>query len=303
VDALSRLLTLYPPRGKLDLRCHLGAPWSTAHDAARPGIVPYHIMIGGQATLEVAGHAPLLLEDGDIVVFPHGAAHTLSAVPAIPSSAQLPVSQAQAACRTDMLCGQFEFDPLGGRPLFGALPDLLLVRSAGADDFDGLAALIAMLRLETINLRAGAGLIVSELSSVLFALLMRAWLQQPGQRQGWLGLLAERRLQPALQGMLETPGQAWSLAQLATRCHMSRATFVRLFQQVASVTPAATLLQIRMAAAAQALAQTARSLGAIGEAVGYQSEAAFSRVFKKTMGMGPGQYRRQALHPAAMEGS
>jgi AraC family transcriptional activator of mtrCDE len=110
---------------------------------------------------------------------------------------------------------------------------------------------------------------------------------------GLLGALSSRRLQPALLAMFTDAGRNWTLSELAHICHMSRATFTRLFQQSARTTATAILLQIRMANAAQALVSDDQPSRAIADVVGYRSESAFSRVFKKHFGIGPREYRRQ----------
>jgi AraC family transcriptional activator of mtrCDE len=195
---------------------------------------------------------------------------------------------------TDILCGQFIFDRDASSALLATLPESILVRTAGRPDFAGLNALLSMLRFETDGMRPGASAVVSQLSSALFALLIRAWLEQAAATPGIFALLAERRLQPALQAILDAPEKNWTLSDMAATCHMSRATFARLFHQIAAATPAKFLMQTRMAQAASWLVDGKRSVAAIGEAVGYQSEAAFNRVFKRCFGIGPGQYRRTA---------
>lgn len=139
-----------------------------------------------------------------------------------------------------------------------------------------------------------SGAVVPREVTRLRANVVRAWLEQENQPPGLFAVLAERRLQAALQAMLARPGQDWNLSSLAATCHMSRANFARVFRQVAGTTPAALLQQLRMAQAAQWLRQDGRPVADIGEQAGYQSEADFNRVFKRHFGMGPGQYRRMA---------
>ncbi|WP_436546280.1 helix-turn-helix transcriptional regulator [Janthinobacterium sp. RB2R34] len=98
----------------------------------------------------------------------------------------------------------------------------------------------------------------------------------------------------ALMAMLMRAWLDWHLSSQAATCHMSRANFARVFRQVAGTTPAALLQQLRMAQAAQWLRQDGRPVAEIGEQAGYQSEAAFNRVFKRHFGVGPGKYRRMA---------
>ncbi|MFS2117753.1 helix-turn-helix domain-containing protein, partial [Herbaspirillum frisingense] len=137
-----------------------------------------------------------------------------------------------------------------------------------------------------------------------FGLALRAWLARGGPQPGLLALLAHPVLQSAMQAMLESPQEDWPLPRLAGLCHMSRATFVRRFQEVGGTTPGEVLLQLRMARAARLLSYSKMGTAQIGEAVGYQSEAAFNRVFKKYSGLGPGAYRRRsrAAEAAGEEG-
>jgi len=306
VDALSRLLALYPVRTALDIRCHLGAPWQMEEAAVAAGIAPYHMIVEGNAWLVLADHPPRALQAGDIVVLPHGSAHVLRAGPAETAAQGRQIVELETnalvqvkgnhggGAHTDILCGQFHFDTDAALALLAGLPQALVVSTAGRADFLGLNSLMSMLRFETEAQRPGAKAVVAQLSSALFALLIRAWLEQAERTTGLFALLAEPRLQAALQHMLAQPGTAWSMEQLAQACHMSRATFARLFTRAAGATPGEVLTRTRMAQAAHWLTNGTQSVAAIGEAVGYQSEAAFNRVFKRSFGVGPGQFRRRA---------
>ncbi|WP_034303358.1 AraC family transcriptional regulator [Herbaspirillum sp. RV1423] len=305
-DALSRLLNLYPVRTSLDIRCHFGAPWRLAGQPEAAGIAPYHMIMSGDALLEANGQRDMALQAGDIVVFPRGSAHTLHAgrgkaaphytAPGSDDDILIRKENGGGGPHTDILCGQFHFDAAAAAALLPSLPATLLVRTAGRPDFAGLQALMAMLRVETADARPGTHAVVMQLSSALFALLIRAWLEQDEARSmpGLFALLAAPRLQRALHCMLGEPERAWSLEQLADACHLSRTTFTRLFRAAAGATPGDILTRTRMARAAQLLAGGQRTVAAVAEAVGYQSEASFNRVFKRHFRIGPGQYRRQA---------
>lgn len=299
MDTLSHLLFLYPMRTALDIRCHFGAPWLLDHPGEESGAAPYHVIVRGTAMIE--GHDGPPLEAGDIVVFPHGAAHKLyvgnpaeaSPMRGTPGLLRLEANDGQGPA-TDILCGVFRFDTDGGAGLLAALPSTLVVRTAGRAEAQGLRHLIGILQAEAETPRAGSEAVVRQLASALFALLIRAWLEQALAVPGLFAVLAERRLQAALNGMLSEPQRAWSLADLAGLCHMSRATFARLFKKAAGATPADVLTRLRMAQAARLLEAGKRAAGDVAEAVGYQSEAAFNRAFKRQYGMGPGAYRRRA---------
>jgi AraC family transcriptional activator of mtrCDE len=308
MDTLSRLLSLFSLRTSLDIRCSLAAPWVLDEPPAAPGAAPYHLIIDGAATVDVPGGGQLQLGAGDIIVFPHGGAHRLhtgaiaqaSPVQDVPGTSPLRwKANAGDGALTGILCGQFLFDDNAQRSLQRALPPVMVVRTAGRADFAGLSALIMMLRSETDSAKLGSAVVTAQLSAALFALVLRAWLDDQATTPGLLALLADRRLGAALHKMLEAPGHAWLVEDLAQVCFMSRATFARVFRSVAGASPAAVLTELRMAQAAIALARDTSSIGTIAEAVGYQSEAAFHRVFKRSHGMGPGEYRRLARRPSA----
>jgi AraC family transcriptional activator of mtrCDE len=297
LDPLSRLLSLYPLQTALNVRCHFGAPWQLVQPDAAEGRAPYHVLVSGTAWLEMENGTREPMASGDAVLFPRGSAHRIHAgdgTPAPPIKAQGAFLAIETNDGTgsvsDILCGELRFGA-EAVPLLRTLPDVVLVRTAGQPALASLRALIALLQQEAEGERLGTAAILAQLTSALFALLLRGWLEQSGG-QGLLAVLAEPRLQAALHAMLAAPEHPWSLDDLAHLCHMSRATFVRAFRQAAGQPPAEVLTQMRMAQAARLLAHGRLSAGQIGEQVGYQSEAAFNRVFKRHHGVGPGEYRR-----------
>jgi AraC family transcriptional activator of mtrCDE len=304
MDTLSRLLSLYTIRTSLDIRCELAAPWGLDEPAATPGVAPFHVVVEGGARVDVSGHDSLDLAPGDVVVFPGGSAHRLHAGAAADAAPVRPLAGDGPLQRhgnggdgpgTAILCGSFVFEGAARAALVRALPEVMVVRASRADDFPGLHALVRLLQHETASVRPGADVVVAQLSGALFALLLRAWLA--GTRHdapGLFAVLADRRLGNALQRMLESPERAWKVEDLAAACHMSRATFARLFARLCGMPPADMLTRLRMAHAARVLLQGEGAMGDVALAVGYQSEAAFNRVFKRHYGVGPGTWRRTA---------
>lgn len=302
MGALSQLLSLYPVRTALDVRCRFGDPWVLDHAGSTMGVAPYHLVVRGHGWLEMDGRKDVPLEAGDIVVFPKGSAHRLrseqaAALPPAPvhetddGVLRLVANEGEGP-ETGILCGQFEFGEAAANGLLAALPELVHIRTGGRQDLAMLHQLIEMLRLEAETARPGGRAVLSQLASALFALVMRAWVEQSSSMPSLFALLAEPRLQPALQAMLGAPERPWQLADLADACNMSRATFVRVFQKAADATPAEVLTRTRMARAAILLGEARLAVGQIAEQVGYQSEAAFNRVFKRHYGVGPGAWRR-----------
>ena len=142
---------------------------------------------------------------------------------------------------------------------------------------------------------------MNQLSGALFALTLRCASETDHAPRGLLVLAQRQRLQPALAAMFDEPGKPWTLPQLAELCHMSRATFARHFEEAISRSASDMLTEIRMALAGRKLAQTTMSVAEIGESVGYRSEAAFQRVFKRQVGMTPAKWRMRSSKTAEPE--
>jgi len=200
------------------------------------------------------------------------------------------------AAQIEILCGEFEFRGRRRSALLEALPECLVVEFAQRPEFGWLQGLLRMMAHEIEHQGAGAAAIVAELSGAVFTLAVRAHLETAADGTatlaGVLGILANARLGPALVAMLEAPGEPWTVASLAARCHLSRAAFARLFAQHARTGPLELLTTLRMELASRLLALGEQDTASIGEAVGYRSEAAFNRAFARHAGQTPGRYRR-----------
>jgi AraC family transcriptional activator of mtrCDE len=172
----------------------------------------------------------------------------------------------------------------------------------GADAGDGgtagqLAGLVALMRRESAGDRLGGRAMLNALSSAMFALVLRLASLTDDAPRGLLALAGHPRLAPAVAALFNEPARAWSLPELARLCGMSRATLARQFQEKLGRSAADLLTDIRMALAANELKKSSLSTGAVAEAVGYQSEAAFQRAFKSHMGLTPAQWRKNEASP------
>lgn len=305
MDLLSRLLSLMPVSGRLDERCHFGAPWRIEHGRASRREVAYHVLLAGEATVEDGQGASAVLQAGDVVMFPSGVAHTLhdgsgrraARVREHDAGGILVSENTGKGQKSDLLCGTFRLGAVPDRLLREFLPGRLIVSTgrpasgASSAAVERLHGLVQWMRDEADELRPGSAAVVSHLSGVLFALTMRAAAQQEQPMKGLLALAGKPRLQPAVAAMFDTPERPWSLPDLASLCHMSRATFARHFDEALGRSASDVLTEIRMTKAGRMLASTDLPVGAVGEAVGYQSEAAFQRVFKRHVGVTPSRWR------------
>jgi AraC family transcriptional regulator, activator of mtrCDE len=308
MDWLSRLLAMMPVSGRLDLRCLYGAPWRIDQAAADTGAIAYHAVLAGSAILEDPdGGSPHRLGAGDILLLPSGAAHTLhdgSGAPPVPAyrrpALNLAFSEnAGTGERLDVLCGHFLTSPQHNRLLRAYLPPLLIVRGAEGLTVTGQSAasaqvrdLVALMRAESGEERLGGRAMLDAFSAALFILALRLASEAAEAPAGLLALAGHPRLAPALMAMFEKPARPWTLPDLARLCHMSRATFARHFHKSLGRSAADLLLDIRMTLAANELKKPERSTATVAEMAGYQSEAAFQRIFKLHVGMTPAQWRR-----------
>jgi AraC family transcriptional activator of mtrCDE len=185
--------------------------------------------------------------------------------------------------------------------LLNALPDPFHVSLSGTETMDSLQTVIALMRSEAERRQAGALAIVTALSHALLAMALRVHGEQNASASGVLALLADARLGASVQGMLSAPERAWTIAELGDLAAMSRATYARHFNERAGMTVMDFLTQIRMTIACDLLRRTQRSAAEIGEAVGYQSEAAFGKAFQQSVGVTPGRYRRRPQENEAAE--
>lgn len=311
VDWLSHLLQIVTVTGQLEVRCAYGAPWRLTWDRAAANEIPYHVIVKGRAIFEdPETRTARELVSGDIVLLPHGAAHVLH-----DGSGQTPIRTHQSVGsagwmlsendsqgeQLDLLCGRFFIAPPHDRLIRNYLPTNLVARTMDAQEEDGigsatdqLASLVGLMRMESAGNRAGGRAVLNALSSALFTLVMRAASEADKAPDGLLALAGHPRLAPAIAAMFANPVHPWKLPDLADMCGMSRATFMRHFQDRLGRSALDLLTDLRMSLAANELKKPAVSTEAVAETVGYQSVSAFRRVFTERMGMTPGEWRRQA---------
>jgi AraC family transcriptional regulator, activator of mtrCDE len=315
VDWLSHLLQMITITGQLEVRCAYGAPWRVAWPRSAANEIPYHVVLKGRAIIEdPETRTTRELVGGDIVLLPHGSAHVLHDgsrhTPGPTYNSQrsagwmLSANDGQGD-RLDMLCGRFFIGPPHDRLIRNYLPTDLVVRAMDGDDEEGvgsaanhLANLVGLMRMESAGDKPGSNAILNALSSALFTLTLRAASESDQAPEGLLAVAGHPRLAPAISAMLADPTRPWNLPDLADLCGMSRATFMRHFQEKLGRSAADLLVDIRMSLAANELKKPTISTEAVAEAVGYQSVSAFRRVFADKMGMTPGEWRRLAREGA-----
>lgn len=303
-SVLEHVLARVNVRGHLDERCELAAPWSLSREESADGAIPYHIVMRGSAILTRSSGASVELGAGDVLLLPAGEPHKIReefvSMPMpgmVPSSRETTiVVDRRESSRSILLCGRFVIQREWCRLLKTLLPPVLLVKTQHAANHDRLRHLVAIMQEESREELCGSSSILRHLSAALFGLTLRAAtdVQQPAV--GLLALARHPRLSEAALRVLESPGEPWGIQDIADLSHMSRSSVIRAFYAVAGVSPAEFVLGVRIAASSQMLIDSRSSVASIAEAVGYASESAFQRAFKRKTGLTPAAWRGQSPH-------
>ena len=280
---LQSLLRAYQLRARVTDRFEACGHWNEpAPDAP---FAWFHLVEHGVCHIRSASlAAPLRMAPGDLVVFPGGAAHHLCSAPT-------PEDETPDA-RVVMICGEFHFDGPAAASLLRALPTTITVRA----DADGgrLAALAALLRGEAEARAFGSRAVLDKLSDALFVIALRKHLRQSPPSGGLLAALADARLSSALAALHAEPGADWSVQGLAEKALMSRAAFAQRFNELLGEPPMRYLARWRMTLALARLREGRASVAQVAGELGFETEAAFRRAFKRVHGFGPGVARRKS---------
>jgi len=272
-------------------------------------VMEYHVITSGSCWASVVGHdiEPVRLSAGDVVAFPQGHAHTLSSSPGMrgepgPDASALPAESAQlpvlmnldggGAERVHLVCGFLGCDSRPFNPLLEALPPILHIPSSGTAHSSWLKEFMRFAVLEANEKRLGGSGILSKLGELMFAELVRRYVESlPDESRGWLGGLRDRYVGRALNLMHAEPTRDWTLNQLAKEAGLSRSAFAERFAAFVGIPPMQYLQKWRLQIAASRLLGSGVGIAAVAADVGYESEAAFSRAFKRVIGASPADWR------------
>ena len=296
LDTLSALAPLFQVQD-VHYERHTGTRWTEGHEADGSS-VPFQIVTRGACAIDLPElRSSARLEAGDVAVIPHGDRHLMRQQPAAPTedlaSAERPASSATglAEQETELICGRFALEQPRANFLLASLPELIVVRAADSADAVRLHRLIVAIGDEMLGRRPGAQAVANALASALFMMIVRIHLDRERPAGGLLHILGHRRAACAAQAMLTSPAHAWTLDELAGRASASRASLVRMFQKTVGMAPLEFLAELRLGLARRKLADTNLPLVEIAAGIGYRSESAFSRAFRRRFGMAPGKAR------------
>lgn len=315
MDALSDVLRAVRLSGALFFDVDARAPWvaetpegRSVVDAMFPGsdhLISYHLLIDGSCWMEIEGEQPYRLNAGDIVVLPHGDTHVLTTQLGMRRSPQMSLYRrpdsgatmpakilvgAESGERAHFVCGFLGCDSRPYNPLLTALPRVMhLTNQTGG----ALGEYFKFALAESRN-RMGGECMLGRISELMFVDVVRRHLESlPPDRNNWLAGLRDSYVGRALMALHAQPARDWTLEALATEAALSRSAFAERFTQYVGQAPMQYLANWRMQLATNYLRSGSESVASIANRVGYDSEAAFSRAFKKVMGTPPSEWRLQ----------
>lgn len=278
-------------------------------------VMEYHAVAQGSCWAAIPGGPSAQLATGDVVVLPHGDGHVVSSAPGMRSEPDYRLFERRPVDRlplrisvdgdgarvadptagpgdTTIVCGFIGWDLQPFNPLIDALPRLLHLRAS--EDGAWLRAFTQQAVAESNARRPGGEAMLARMSEMMFVDAVRRYADQlPEQSTGWLAGLRDRHVGRALALLHEDPARAWSVDELGRTVGLSRSALHERFVQLIGVAPMHYLTQWRMQAAARMLIETHATVASIALDVGYDSEAAFARAFKRSVGRPPATWRRE----------
>jgi AraC-like DNA-binding protein len=315
-DALSDLLKTVRLTGAAFFDVVATEPWvaeSAPRELILPKILPgadhliaYHVVTEGRCFATRIGGEPIVVEAGEVVVFTNGDPHVLSSSPGMradpPTPAALDAATADrlpfflsygsnnGAASTKLVCGYLACDARPFNPLLESLPPV--IKAGAPRDGGWLGQFIRVAVMESAQKRAGGEGVLAKLSELMFIEVVRRHLEAlPPEQSGWLAGLRDPFVGKALSLMHGRPAHNWTIEDLATQVGQSRSVLAKRFSDLVGIPPMHYLAKWRMQMASELLSAGSANVATIAAEIGYESEAAFSRAFKKMMGVPPSGWR------------
>jgi AraC-like DNA-binding protein len=322
-DALSDVLRAVKLTGAVFVTVDVSPPWSApvpSTDALRSIIMPsaqhlisYHLVTSGSCWAIPQQGDPVQLKTGDVIVFPRGDSHVMCSDPKVPRGAKFDLSRVRPAeqwpfrivgkangpSRLGIICGFLGCDVRPFNPLIPALPRIMVVNDAGGLKDGGtkdgwLGQLMRLAVAEATDKRAGGEGVLARLSELMFVEAVRRHIDSlPAEQTGWLAGLRDRFVGHSLTLLHGAPAHPWTIEKLAREVGLARSSLAERFVHFVGQPPMHYLTHWRIQIAAGLLSSGTANVASIAEDVGYESEAAFSRAFKKLVGAPPATWRRQ----------
>jgi AraC family transcriptional regulator, alkane utilization regulator len=322
MDPLSEVLSTVRLTGAvfldLELRAHgsyLTAPARKIADVLMPDadhIVPFHLVTEGSLYAGLIDGEPVKLHAGDLILFPAGDRHVLTtasdaalrmkpvditgeSLMLLKRGAVTEFREGSGGTSTRIVCGFLACDRRLAEPIFTSLPRLLVVSMPDDITAAWVRSSIRHSVAESNSSRPGSAVVLARLAEVLFAEAVRRYMDRlPPDASGWLVALRDRYVGRTLALLHEQPAHGWTVGELAKKAGLSRSALSERFNALIGVPPMQYLKRWRISLAAQQLRESQASVLEVATEIGYESEAAFNRAFKRVFGLPPATWRREA---------
>jgi AraC-like DNA-binding protein len=301
MDALSGVLESAKLKTVVYPKFSFTSPWGI--EMEQDSRSQFWKLLKGTCYLRVPGQKAIKMHLGDIICIPHGSKHLISGKS---NSTCVPASKFGKAYHsgkplfqgkdevTILMGGHFEFTPSVQHPFIKSLPKVIHITTTKELNV-WLEHAALMMNEEISNEKIGSKLILGRLVDILFVLIIRAYIEQVDVKEGFLMALKDTRISNSLKSMHQAPEKDWTLNQLAVTAGMSRSLYCREFKRLVGETPLGYLTDWRILKSKEILSESKEKISEIANKVGYQSEAAFNRLFKSKVGETPANYRRKIL--------
>jgi AraC-like DNA-binding protein len=299
-DPLGEALHFLRMNGAFYCRSELTAPWGMTLDPM-PGYLWFHVVTTGAVLLEVDRPHCRWLHPGDVALVPHGTGHVLRSEPGVPAPPIMELELEHPSDRyeilrhghggapTTLICGAVRFDHPAARNLVGILPPIIYIEGSDKPRATWMHGIFELMAAEARQFRPGGEAVITRLADVLVIQAIRAWIDTaPAARTGWLGALQDQQIGRALTLIHRDPARTWTVASLARELALSRSAFAARFTQLVNEPAMQYLTRWRMQIAQNALQTEGATVAELASRLGYHSEAAFARAFKRVIGVPPG---------------
>ena len=302
MDVLTDVLNALELKGWLYSRTEVATPWRFDFVASPDSV--FHILRFGGGYLSVEGEPePLRLEDGDVLLFPHGHAHSIcdDLTSPLTRTVQLAYDASREyqifpfegeGQKMVMLCGAFHLEHPSTYSLLQCLPKVIHLPGEQERMPQGFADLVGFIARESAKRLAGTEVVLRRLTELLFIQVIRIWIDRQAESStGWVAALRDRPISTALGLIHQSPERGWKVEELAEAVALSRSAFSARFTQLVGESPIKYLTRWRMHRATRLLKNDVK-IETIARLLGYESEVAFRQAFKREVGMPPARYRK-----------
>jgi AraC-like DNA-binding protein len=303
-DPLGEALHLLRMNGAFYCRSEFTAPWGLTLPPM-PGYLWFHVVTAGRCQLETDAENARWLQPGDLALVTRGEGHALRSDPGVAAPNVLDLEREQLSDRYEILrhgaggapaltiCGAVRFAHPAARNLVEVLPPIVHVEASGAPETESMQATLRLMAAEAKELRPGGEAVITRLGDILVIQAIRSWLRtDPSARKGWLGALQDPQIGRAIALIHREPDRDWTVASLAAELAMSRSAFAARFSELVGEPAMQYVTRWRMHVGLNALRDEGATVAELANRLGYRSEAAFARAFKRVIGTPPGAIKR-----------